>query len=413
MLRPLATSDVVQLVFEDSPEITLDTDEGKVGQVLRNFLSNALKFTERGEIRVRAEAGANDTVIFSVSDTGIGIAPENRERVFEEFAQIDNPLQRKVKGTGLGLSLSRRLAEDLGGSLAVSSMPGVGSTFTLTVPRVHPEVREMEALEERAVVLDPAKAPVLVLEDDRQTLFLYERYLRGSGFQIIPARTVDDARAALDRVKPAAIVLDIMLEGETSWNFLADLKTNPETKDIPILVVTVTNREAKARALGADEFYVKPLDQQWIIRKLGSMARRWGPISTVLVIDDDDVARYMLRKMLSDVPYHVIEAANGAEGVRLAREMAPQIIFLDFMMPGINAFDVLDELKGDSRTRSIPVIIHTAHSLAEEERRRLADEAAAILPKENLTRELAIGRIREALTKAIGTSSERGEIGGV
>jgi CheY-like chemotaxis protein len=372
-----------------------------------------MKFTETGEIRVRAEAGSNDTVIFSVADTGIGIAPEDRDKVFEEFAQIDHPLQRKVKGTGLGLSLSRRLSEILGGTISLTSMPGVGSTFSLTIPRLHPEVRELADLTARSQELDPTKAPVLVLEDDRQTLFLYERYLRGSGFQIIPARSVDDARAQLERVTPAAIVLDIMLQGETSWNFLADLKTNPETKDIPLLVVTVTNREAKARALGADEFYVKPLDQEWITKKLASMARRSGPISSILIIDDDDVSRYMLRKMLSDGPFRVIEASTGDDGVRLARESPPQLIFLDFMMPGMNAFDVLDELKTDPGTRHVPVIIHTAHALAEDDRQRLGRDAAAILPKENLTRELAIGRVREVLAKAVGANAERGEMGGV
>jgi signal transduction histidine kinase/CheY-like chemotaxis protein len=413
MLRPLATNEHVRLVFEEPPDIVLETDEGKVSQVLRNLLSNAMKFTERGEIRVRAAAGPNDSVSFAVSDTGIGISPEDHERVFEEFAQIEHPLQRKVKGTGLGLALSRRLAEILGGAITLTSMPGAGSTFTLTIPRLHPEVKELAELTERSQQLDPAKAPVLVLEDDRQTLFLYERHLRGSGFQIVPARSIDEARAALERMRPAAIVLDIMLEGESSWSFLADLKSNPETKDIPVLVVTVTNRESKARALGADEFFVKPLDQQWIIKKLASLARRSGPITTVLVIDDDDVARYMLRKMLTDVPYHVIEASDGAEGVRLARQMAPQIIFLDFMMPGMNAFDVLDELKIDPRTRSIPVIVHTARNLAEDERERLAREASAILPKENLTKEVAIGRIREALQKAVGAGTERGEVGSV
>jgi len=400
MFKPLQFTDHVTLTFLDSADVgELNTDEGKVSQILKNLISNALKFTEHGSVTVSASSGPNGSVTFSVTDTGIGIPIEDQERVFEEFTQIDNPLQRKVKGTGLGLSLSRRIAEILGGTLTVTSAPGVGSTFTLVVPRVHPEVEEMVHLAERSATLDPGKPPILVVEDDRQTLFLYEKYLRNSGFQIIPARTIDEARAALLRVRPAAIVLDIMLEGEASWSLLAELKAAAETRDIPIMVVTVTNREQKARALGADEFVIKPLDQQWLTRKLAALARRRGPIHSVLVIDDDEVARYMVAKMLAETHYEVIEAATGADGVRLARERQPQVIFLDFVLPGMNAFEVLDELKLDASTRTIPVIIHTSRNLADDERQRLAVEAATILPKQNLNREVALGRIREVLAK--------------
>jgi CheY-like chemotaxis protein len=343
--------------------------------------------------------GPGDCVTFAVSDTGIGIPLEDQARIFEEFAQIDNPLQKKVKGTGLGLSLSRRLAELLGGTLTVTSAPGVGSTFTLVIPRVHPEVQEMAGLKQRSAELQPGRPPILVVEDDRQTLFLYEKYLQNSGFQIVPARTVDEAREALKRVRPAAIVLDIMLEGEASWALLSEMKSQAETRDIPVLVVTVTNREQKARALGADEFVIKPLDQKWLTRKLAVLARRRGPISRVLVIDDDEIARYMVAKLLAETRYEVLEAANGADGVRLARERQPQVIFLDFVLPGMTAFDVLDELKLDATTRNIPVIIHTSRSLADHERQRLATEADAILPKQNLNREVALGRIREVLAK--------------
>ncbi|HZR22344.1 MAG TPA: response regulator [Vicinamibacterales bacterium] len=399
MFKPLHDGNLV-LSFVDTPEVgELETDEGKISQILKNLISNALKFTERGSVTVSASAGPNGSVTFSVTDTGIGIPIDDQERVFEEFTQIDNPLQKKVKGTGLGLSLSRRLAEILGGTLTVTSAPGAGSTFTLVVPRVHPEVQEMAGLTQRSATLESGKPPILVVEDDRQTLFLYEKYLRNSGFQIIPARTVEEARDALTRMRPAAIVLDIMLEGETSWALLADLKAAADTRDIPIMVVTVTNREQKARALGADEFVIKPLDHQWLTRKLASLARRRGPINRILVIDDDEVARYMVGKLLADTHYEVIEAATGADGVRLARERQPQAIFLDFVLPGMTAFDVLDELKLDATTRNIPVIIHTSRNLAEEERQRLAAEAATILPKQNLNREVALGRIREVLAK--------------
>lgn len=400
MFRPIHEPGPVALSFDVEPDLgPLETDEGKISQILKNLVSNAMKFTEKGHVQVSASKGPNGSVTFAVSDTGIGIPVEDQERIFEEFAQVDNPLQKKVKGTGLGLSLSRRLAEILGGTLTVTSAPGVGSTFTLVVPRVHPEVREMAGLAERSAHLDPGKPPILVVEDDRQTLFLYEKYLQNSGFQIVPARTVDEARDALQRIRPAAIVLDIMLEGESSWALLSDVKAQAETRDIPVIVVTVTNREQKARALGADEFVIKPLDQKWLSRKLAALARRRGPISRILVIDDDEVARYMLTKLLADGPYQIIEASNGADGVRFAREKQPQLIFLDFVLPGMTAFDVLDELKLDASTRNIPVIIHTSKSLGDGERERLARDAHAILPKQNLNREVALGRIREVLAK--------------
>ena len=400
MMRPLVTPESVEIVFEAPDEpIALETDEGKVSQILRNLLSNALKFTAEGEVRVSALQDGDD-VVFTVADTGIGIAEQDLERIFEEFIQLDSPLQRRVKGTGLGLALSRRLAGILGGTLTVTSALGKGTTFTLRLPRVHPEVTEMAAMEARSRALDPRRAPILVLEDDRQTLFLYERYLRDAGFQIVPARTIDDARDAMRRIRPAAIVLDVMLEGETSWAFLAELKASPETSDIPTLVVTITNREDRARALGADEFFVKPLDQEWMVRKLQQLAKRSGPIRTILVVDDDEVARYMLRRQLADTEYRIIEAANGAEGLRLAQAARPQVIFLDFVLPGTNTFDLLDDLKSNPVTRNIPVIIHTSKSLADEEKLRLSQQAAAILPKQSLSREVAIGRIRDALVAA-------------
>ncbi|WP_434385594.1 ATP-binding protein [Melittangium boletus] len=407
MMRPLLTSDSpVELRFaEPLDELTLETDEAKVSQVLRNLVSNALKFTEKGHVTVSVKAGPDDRVLFQVRDSGIGIAPEYHQHIFEEFAQVDSPLQKKVRGTGLGLSLSRRLATFLGGDLTVQSTPGHGSTFTFSLPRVHPEVAEFNVITERSQQLEPGRSPVLVLEDDRQTLFLYEKYLSRSGFQVLPVRTVDEARRTLQRVRPAAVVLDVMLEGETSWSFLSELKTNEATRDIPILVVTLMDREQKARALGADEFWLKPVAEEQLLRKLANMARA-APVKKLLIIDDDDVHRYLFRQMLSGTPYVLDEADNGPEGIRLAREQSPDLIFLDFVLPDMTAFDVLDELKVDPRTRDIPVILHTSHQLNDEERQRLAKETSTILAKHTVSREVAIARIRDALTKNLGSGSE-------
>jgi signal transduction histidine kinase/CheY-like chemotaxis protein len=398
MLRPLvATPENVDLRFEEPPEeITLETDRGKLSQILRNLVSNALKFTEKGAVTVRVSTNNGDAIL-TVTDTGVGISPEHFERIFEEFGQVDNPLQSRVKGTGLGLALSRRLAEILGGTLTVDSEVGVGSTFTLRIPRQHAEVSEFRRLQTRTI--DPTRAPILVVEDDRKTIFIYEKYLAMAGFQVVPARSIDDAERIIARTRPAAVVLDVMLEGETSWNFLAKLKNDPATRDIPVLVVTITAKEQKARALGADEFWLKPVDQDRLLRKLSSISHNGGR-GKVLVIDDDERSRYLMRKHLDGGSYQLFEAATGAEGVRLAQSQRPHVILLDFLLRETTAFDVLDELKGDARTRAIPVIIITSHSLEPEERQRLAAETEVILSKQSLSREIAINRIRDALRKA-------------
>jgi signal transduction histidine kinase len=399
--RPLQTREAVELRFEEAPDLpALHTDDGKITQVLRNLISNALKFTETGRVTVSAQMRDAGTIVFTVADTGIGIAPRDLDRVFEEFTQLENRLQRGVKGNGLGLSLSLKLAELLGGTLRAESEPGKGSAFHLTIPILHPEAEEMAGLAKRAEVIADDRQPILVVEDDRQTLFLYEKYLRGSGFQVVPARTIDQAKAVIARLRPAAIVLDIMLDGEASWSFLGELKSKAATRDIPVLVVTVTDRENKARALGADEFWMKPMDPAWLLKKLGTLGRKGVPVEKILVIDDDEVSRYLVRRILAETQYRVIEATGGAEGVRLAREELPHAILLDFVMPGMSAFEVLDELKANPQTRSIPVIIHTSKDLGEEERVRLSREATAILNKQSLSREIAIGRIREALILA-------------
>jgi len=396
-MRPLVPPHgAVELQFgEPSASLSIESDRSKLSQILRNLVSNALKFTERGFVRVDLQEEGPD-VVFRVQDTGIGIAQEHYALVFEEFGQIESALQSRVKGNGLGLPLSRRLAELLGGSLTVASEPGKGSTFTLRVPKVHPEVRELHEIQARPI--DPARAPILVVEDDRKTIFLYEKYLAMAGFQVLPVRSISEAQQRLATVRPAAIVLDIMLDGESSWSFLGRLKADPQTRDIPVLVVTVTNKEQKARALGADEFWLKPVDQDLLLRKLRSLGT--GPSTRVLLIDDDERARYLISHYIAGEPYRLIEATSGREGLAAARQQRPHVILLDFLLQDMTAFDVLDELKADPLMRKIPVIIVTSQSFGPEELQRLASHTEVILSKESLSRELALNRIRDALQKA-------------
>src|SRR3984885_1378689 len=399
MLRPLlAQNSSVSLVFEDPVGIPeLYTDEAKVSQVLRNFISNALKFTERGEVRISVRTGHDETVVFSVADTGIGISPADQERIFQEGEQGEGRLQKTAKGTGLGLPLSRKLAQLIGGDVYVKSQVGLGSTFFVAVPVSYTGATEAVYVPDVKRELDASKLPVLVVEDNREALFIYEKYLKGTGFQVVPAQDLKEARRALEEFRPVAIVLDVLLQGEHSWQLLQDLKQNPATSDIPVFVVTVVENEAKALALGATAFHPKPIDRAWLLAQLQTtLVREHGQI---LIIDDDEISRYLLKGVLGNGGYRLLEARGGNEGLRFAKESKPDLIILDLSMPDLSGFEVLDQLKMDPKTQQIPVVIYTSQRLDSEERARL-QAAADIVPKETQSRELTEARFAEALARA-------------
>jgi CheY-like chemotaxis protein len=240
--------------------------------------------------------------------------------------------------------------------------------------------------------------PVLVVEDEPSTMFIYEIYLKGSPFRVIPAYTLKEARQSLRQVLPAAIILDILLPDENGWDFLVELKQEKGTRDIPVLVVTIIDdQHDKGMILGADDYCVKPVDRSWLLKRLQEL----DPLEKIMIIDDEESSRYAFKKVLSDTPYIVIEAADGLEGLRRAREEQPQVIFLDLLMPGMSGFEVLEHLKSDPATRAIPVIIFTSKELEEEERRRLSADAVAILFKRSTSRQMIVARIRDALDKII------------
>lgn len=384
MLRPLlAHNSFVGLTFEvpaDLPPAV--TDESKVSQVLRNLISNALKFTERGEVRITAHQEGPDYFAFSVVDTGIGIAVADQDRIFEEFTQVEGPHQAGKHGTGLGLPLSRKLAELLGGTLTVKSEIGQGSTFILRVPTRYTDSADASFSLELRTEIDPERLPVLVVEDNRETIFIYEKYLQGTPFQPIAARTVQQARTLLQRIRPAAILLDVMLAHESTWTFLAELKQNPTTATIPVMVITLVENERKALALGADRFHTKPVERAWLIEQLQQLSARELP-GLALIIDDDKASRYLLGSVLSGIGVTPMEAADGAEGITLAREKQPTVIFLDLVMPTLNGFKVLEQLKSIPETRDIPIIINTSKALTVAERRKISQDVIGIVRKDH------------------------------
>jgi signal transduction histidine kinase/CheY-like chemotaxis protein len=390
MLRPLLVSNAVNLVFEEPSGVPLmRTDEGKVSQILRNFISNAIKFTERGEVRVAATLSADGRMVaFSVADTGIGIAKEDQSRIFEEFSQLDHPIQTQVKGTGLGLPLCRKLAHLLGGSVEVSSRPGAGSTFVATIPVNYAvnDIERAEQIEPVQVSGDDTRLPVLVVEDEPETRLLYEKYLRNTAFRPIPAGSIRQAREQMRRHAVVAVVLDVLLPDEPAWQWLAELKREDATSNLPVLIVSTVEDQRKGLALGADDYCVKPLRRTWLLDRLQRVTKiardpSHGP-PLVLIIDDQETDRYIIRHHLEEFGCSMVEARGGEEGVQLARQLKPSLILLDLNMPGMDGFEALAHLRDDPATSSIAVTIVTSQILMPEQYQALTHARGVIMKHE-------------------------------
>ena len=396
MLRPLLVGDAVALVFEDPLDVPpLDTDEGKVSQILRNFISNAIKFTEHGEVRIAATADPMaDTVTFSVRDTGIGIAKSDQELIFQEFSQVAHRLQRRVKGTGLGLPLAKKLAELLGGRITVESTPGEGSTFAVTLPRVYDTAGESIDIGEDWTV-EPGKAPVMVLEDDPADAFAIERILAGSPYQMLRVRTVRQAQHVLRHVQAAAALLDIMLVGDESWRLLMELRGDPSSAEIPLVVMSSTGEERKAVQLGADEYLAKPIDGPRLLELLDRLTGR-QPVTNVLLVDDEEVTRYLVRQLLPRSRYNLRTADNGSDGLARLAEAPADVVVLDINMPEMNGYEFLTRLSADRALAAIPAIVLTSAILDPYER-GLLRRAAMVMSKSNLSSAMLIDAIQGVL----------------
>ncbi|MGE5497868.1 MAG: ATP-binding protein [Syntrophothermus sp.] len=399
--KPVLTSPEVTLRFEEpAGQIELFTDETKVTQILRNFISNAIKFTEKGEIRVKAELAENgDKILFSVSDTGIGIEEKNLGYIFEEFSQIDTELQRRIKGTGLGLPLTRKLAELLGGKVSVKSRPDEGSVFYAEVlinfDSMLTDIKNQDIIN----MLDLTKEQVLIIEDNSATMLLYEKYLNDSEYQLLPARSIKEAKAIMEIYKPKAIIMDLLLPGEDPWAFLYSLKSNDETRNIPVIIASILEDEQRGFSFGVDDYWVKPVNPQWMLKKLNELNDRYS-VKKILIIDDDEISRYLLKGFLTEnIKSEIIEAANGTMGYQMALSLKPDLIFLDLIMPDMTGFEVLEMLRSSSELSDIPVIVNTSKALTSEEAGRLANYA--VVNKRNWSENNALSEIRSVLLKAL------------
>ena len=389
MLKPLlADNNSVELAFDETRELpTLRTDEGKVSQILRNLISNALKFTPRGRVTVSAEMMDEQDVLFTVADTGIGIASDHHETIFQEFSQIENPLQDNFRGTGLGLPLCRNLAMLLGGNIWLRSEPGVGSTFFVRIPAIY--VGEAAHTEDSSLPAPPEfhRTPILFLEDHQETAHLLESFLRGTEFQPILVSNVAQAEAWTVRHSPAAVVADIYLRGEQFWGFIARLRD--QMPGVPLIVSSVHDESHTAMAKGASVFLQKPVERDVLLSELRRLTAQTGT-QRVLLVDDNEVSRYILRDLL-DLPWlDIHEAANGTEALASLSECIPSAVILDLLMPDISGFEVLRRVKANPETADLPVLVYTSKVLSESEKAELESWHVRVVRKEDVTSRLSV-----------------------
>ena len=399
MLKPLlADNTSVELLFEDASELpSLHTDEGKVSQILRNLISNALKFTPAGHVRVVARTAGPDRVLFFVEDTGIGIAQEHQEDIFREFSQIENPLQERYRGTGLGLPLCRNLAMLLGGKIWLDSEPGKGSTFYVEIPVIY--VGEAVRIEDAGNLPAPEfhRAPVLLLEDNPETARILETYLRNTEFQPILTSSVAQAEAWTNRHTPAAVVSDIYLDEDAAWGFLSRLRES--LPQLPLIATSIYEDSRTTAEKGADVFLPKPLERETLLHELRRLTAQTGT-RRLLIVDDNDVSRYILRELLHQPWLEIHEASNGTEALTALRDQIPDGIILDLLMPDIGGIEILRQLRSNPATESLPVLIYTSKPLSEPERALLESWSVRVVRKEDVSTRLSSQPFLDWLTTA-------------
>gem|GEM_PF-144445 len=401
VIQPLAAKNGNRLEIRCPDEVgRMHADVTKVRQALFNLLSNACKFTEQGTVALGVAREARDgdeTIVFSVSDTGIGMTPAQLARLFEAFSQADAATTRKYGGTGLGLALSRRLCRMMGGDVTAESEAGHGSVFTIRLP-AHVTGAPRDAVPAADAVAGREAGTVLVIDDEATVRDLMQRFLTKEGFRVVTAAGGEDGVRRAREIRPDAITLDVMMPGMDGWAVLSALKGDAALADIPVVMLTIVDDRNLGYALGAAEYLTKPIDRQRVV----SVLRKYRRDLPVLVVDDDATLRQLLRRILEPEGYTVVEAENGRVALERARGASPGLVLLDLMMPEMDGFEFVAEFRRHEGWRPIPIVVITARDLSREDRDRLHGSVQRILQKGAHDRDALLAEVRELVATSVG-----------
>jgi CheY-like chemotaxis protein/anti-sigma regulatory factor (Ser/Thr protein kinase) len=380
-------------------------DLTKVRQVLFNLLSNASKFTERGTITVeaaRVQEQGHEWITFRVRDTGIGMTPEQVAKLFQPFTQVDTSTTRKHGGTGLGLAISKRFCEMMGGEVTVQSERGVGSTFTVRLPaQMPPPSSQPGAADSAAAGAAAGTATVLVIDDDPAVRDFMIRSLRPEGVQVAAAADGQEGLRLAAQLRPAVIFLDVLMPRLDGWAVLTALKADRELRDIPVVMMTIMNETEMGYLLGAAEYLSKPIDRDRLLALLEKYHTS-DKAAEVLVVEDDEPTRQVIRRTLARQGWTVAEAENGRLGLEQVARHTPALILLDLMMPEVDGFEFLEELRKNEAWKAIPVVVLTSKDLSAPERGLLSGKVEKILQKGAYGREALLREVRRVVARITG-----------
>ncbi|WP_051670841.1 response regulator [Bryobacter aggregatus] len=376
------------------PDLMLNTDRTKLKQSITNLLSNAAKFTTDGDIwlRLRDLAGASrPSIVISVSDSGIGMTPEQVDRVFDEFVQADSSTSRKYGGSGLGLAITRSFVKLLEGNISVESAPGRGSTFSIEVPvRLKPIEKCSNTMTERT----GTHPVILVIDDDVHVCDLVRRMLSRDRYDVVSAMDATEGEKLIKQLKPDCIILDIVLPERDGFTLLNDLKADPLTASIPVILMSIQDAQDKGYRLGAVDFLTKPVDRSRLIASLDRHCALDTP-RVVLIVEDDELTRVSIERAVVSAGWKAFTAANGIEGLQFLDSNAPpSVILLDLLMEEMDGFTFLEQLRERDPLRKIPVIVVSSKDVTEEDRRRMNGRVVELVQKgdfnlESLSRDVS------------------------
>jgi signal transduction histidine kinase/DNA-binding response OmpR family regulator len=425
-IQPLVEKNANTLKIECADNLgSMEADLTKVRQSLFNLLSNACKFTKQGTITLTVSRGVGevgevgeqflassslhpsaslsteDWITFRVTDTGIGMTPEQMSKLFQAFTQADASTTRQYGGTGLGLAITKKLCQMMGGDVTVESEVGKGSTFILQLPA---KVQDPKTKTQSTPLLPlksnlvPAGAKkVLVIDDDPTVHDLMQRFLSKEGFRVEGALTGEEGLALAKQLQPDAITLDVMMPSMDGWAVLSGLKADPKLADIPVIMLTIVDNKSMGYALGASDYLTKPIDRDRL-RAILKKHKCDRPPCPILLVEDDSAIRQMMRRMLEKEGWTVTEAENGRIALERMADNQPELILLDLMMPEMDGFTFVSELQKHESWRAIPIVVLTAKDITVEDRQHLNGYVDNILQKGAYTREELLIQVRSLVS---------------